>query len=206
MRLALRLPALALALPALALSVSLAGAQEAQPSRVRGVIAAVEGNTLSVTSREGPVVAIRMKPDVGVRGITSANAADIKAGDYVGVASLPGEGGKAGALEVLIFPAAMKGTGEGSYPWDLQPNSTMTNATVSNAVENVSGRELTLSYPTGTKQVTLPAGIPVVTFTEAGAADLKPGAPVFVPATKAADGTLSTAFVVVGTEGIVPPM
>ena len=204
MRLALRLPVLALS--ALALSASLASAQDAQPSRVRGVIAAVDGSTLSVTSREGPVVTIAMKPDVGVRGITSANAADIKAGDYVGVASLPGEGGKAGALEVLIFPAAMKGAGEGSYPWDLQPNSTMTNATVSNAVESVSGRELTLTYPTGSKQVTLPPNIPVVTFADATAADLKAGVPVFVPAQKAADGTLSTGNVVVGSQGVVPPM
>lgn len=190
----------------LALSTSLASAQDGQPSRVRGTIAAVEGSTLSVTSREGPVVQIVMAPNVGIRGVKAASASDIKAGDYVGAATLPGDGGKAGALEVLIFPSTMKGANEGSFPWDLQPNSTMTNATVSNAVESVSGRELTLTYPTGSKQITLPAGIPVVTFTDASAADLKPGAPVFVPATKAADGSLSTAFVVVGNQGVVPPM
>ncbi|WP_062014487.1 hypothetical protein [Aureimonas sp. AU4] len=190
----------------LTLSPSLAVAQDGQPTRVRGTIASVEGNTLSVTSREGPVVRIAMVPAVGVRGVRSASAGDIKPGDYVGAATLPGEGGKAGALEVLIFPSAMKGANEGSFPWDLQPNSTMTNATVSNAVESVSGRELTLTYPTGSKQITLPPNVPVVTFAEATAADLKPGAPVFVPATKAADGSLSTAFVVVGNQGVVPPM
>jgi len=190
----------------LALSTAWAAAQDAQPTRVRGTIASVEGSTLSVTSREGPVVRIAMAPDVGVRGIKAASAGDIKPGDYVGAATLPGEGGKAGALEVLIFPAAMKGANEGSFPWDLQPGSTMTNATVSNAVESVSGRELTLTYPTGSKQITLPEGIPVVTFAEASPADLKPGAPVFVPATKAADGSLATAFVVVGNQGVVPPM
>lgn len=82
----------------------------------------------------------------------------------------------------------------------------MTNALVSNAVESVSGRQLTLTYPTGSKQITLPDGVPVVTFAEASAADLKAGAPVFVPATKAADGSLAMAFVVVGNQGIVPPM
>ncbi|MBB3950883.1 hypothetical protein [Aureimonas jatrophae] len=193
-------------LGSLAVSTSLAAAQDGQPSRVRGTIAAVDGNTLSVTSREGPVVTITMAPDVGVRGVTAASAGDIKPGDYVGAATLPGEGGRAGALEVLIFPAAMKGANEGSFPWDLQPGSTMTNATVSNAVESVSGRELTLTYPTGSKQITLPANVPVVTFAEATKADLKPGAPVFVPATKAADGSLTTAFVVVGNQGVVPPM
>lgn len=190
----------------LAASISLAAAQDGQPSRVRGTIAAVDGSTLSVTSREGPVVTITMAPNVGIRGIRAASASDIKTGDYVGAATLPAEGGKAGALEVLIFPAAMKGANEGSFPWDLQANSTMTNATVSNAVESVSGRELTLTYPTGSKQITLPPGIPVVTFADASTVDLKPGAPVFVPATKAADGSLSTAFVVVGNQGVVPPM
>lgn len=190
----------------LVLSTSLAAAQDAVPARVRGTIAAVDGSTLSVTSREGPVVRIAMAPGVGIRGIAAASADDIEVGDYVGVASLPGADGKAGALEVLIFPAAMKGTGEGSFPWDLQPGSTMTNATVANAVEGVSGHELTLTYPEGSKTVTLPENIPVVTFADADAGDLVAGAPVFVPATQAADGSLSTAFVVVGNDGVVPPM
>ncbi|ALN75330.1 MULTISPECIES: hypothetical protein [unclassified Aureimonas] len=203
----LALPVASLVLGSLVLSASLAAAQDPQPSRVRGTIAAVEGSTLSVTSREGPVVKIEMAANVGVRGVKPASATDIKAGDYVGVASAPATGGApAGALEVLIFPAAMKGANEGSFPWDLQPNSTMTNATVSNAVESVNGRQLTLTYPTGSKTVSLPANIPVVTFADASASDLKPGAPVFVPATKAADGKLSTAFVVVGNQGVVPPM
>ncbi|WP_062010814.1 hypothetical protein [Aureimonas sp. AU4] len=204
----MRLPARTalLLLGSLALSTSLAAAQDAQPMRVRGTVASVDGNTLSVTSREGPVVRIAMAPNVGLRGVKAASASDIKPGDYVGAATLPGENGTAGALEVLIFPAAMKGANEGSFPWDLQPGSTMTNATVSNAVESVSGRQLTLTYPTGSQQITLPDGVPVVTFAEASAADLKAGAPVFVPATKAADGSLTTAFVVVGNQGIVPPM
>ncbi|WP_019999040.1 hypothetical protein [Aureimonas ureilytica] len=191
----------------LLVATSWAQAHDGQPARVRGTIAAVDGQTLSVTSREGPVVKIQMAPNVGLRGVKTAAASDIKAGDYVGVASAPASDNQpAGALEVLIFPAAMKGANEGSFPWDLQPNSTMTNATVSNAVENVSGRQLTLTYPTGSKTVSLPANIPVVTFADASPADLKPGAPVFVPATKAPDGTLSTAFVVVGNQGVVPPM
>lgn len=92
--------------------------------RVRGTVASVDGNTLSVTSREGPVVRIAMAPNVGIRGVKAASAGDIKPGDYVGAATLPGENGTAGALEVLIFPAAMKGANEGSFPWDLQPGST----------------------------------------------------------------------------------
>ena len=181
-------------------------AQDGQPTRVRGAVAALDGSTLTVDSREGDKVSIALADDVGVRGIKQAAIADIREGDFVGVASVPREGGGDGAVEVLIFPAAMKGTGEGSYPWDLQSNSTMTNATVSNAVTAVDGTKLTLKYPNGEKVVSLSEGIPVVTFADATKADLKPGAKVFVPATKAADGTLSTKFVVVGNQGVVPPM
>ncbi|KQT54568.1 hypothetical protein ASG43_02995 [Aureimonas sp. Leaf454] len=181
-------------------------AADGTPARVRGTIESLSATSLTVTSREGPSLAIAIPADLAVRGVKAAEAADIKTGDFVGVASIPTAAGGDGALEVLIFPAAMKGTGEGSYPWDLQEGSTMTNATVSNAVESVDGRSLTLTYPEGSKTVALPEGIPVVTFDDASRADLVKGATVFVPAQKAADGTLSTAFVVVGKNGVVPPM
>lgn len=183
-----------------------ASAQDGQPMRVRGTIEKLDGSTLAVASRDGVKVSIALADGVTVKGVRAAAIADIKTGDYVGVASVPRESGGDGAVEVLIFPAAMKGAGEGSYPWDLQPNSTMTNATVSNAVTGVDGGKLTLKYPTGEKTVALPAGIPVVTFADAAASDLKPGAKVFVPAMKATDGALSTKFVVVGDQGVVPPM
>ena len=176
------------------------------PERVRGTIEAIDATTLTVKSREGASVAITLKPDYKVTGIAKASIGDIKTGDFVGVASIPGASGDSDAVEVLIFPAAMAGTGEGSYPWDLEPNSTMTNATVSNKVENADGRKLTLTYPEGEKTVSLPEGIPVVTFAAATKADLVAGAPVFVPAQKAADGTIATGTVVVGNQGIVPPM
>lgn len=181
-------------------------AADGTPSRVRGTIEAVSDAALTVKSREGQSVSIALAPGYQVRGVKAAAASDIRAGDYVGVASVPTAAGGDGALEVMLFPAGMKGTGEGSFPWDLQPGSSMTNATVSNAVEGVDGRSLTLSYPEGSKTIALPEGIPVVTFAEAGKADLVPGARVFVPATTDAGGKLTAAFVVVGTNGVVPPM
>jgi len=115
------------------------------------------------------------------------------------IASLPKAAGGDGAVEVLIFPAALKGTGEGSYPWDVKPASTMTNATVSSAVRDVDGRTVTLSYHGQEKKISVADGTPVVTFAPAKEA-------VFVPAERGADGGLSTGFVVVGTNGVVPPM
>ncbi|WP_152046767.1 hypothetical protein [Aureimonas psammosilenae] len=195
-------------LPAIMLAVFLPSATLAAdaPTRVRGTIQVRSDTMLTIATREGPSVEVALSPGYAIRGVSQASASDIKVGDYVGVASVPKSAGGDGAVEVLIFPASMKGTGEGSYPWDLQPNSTMTNATVSNAVQNVDGQRLTLSYPQGSKTVDLSPNIPVVTFTEASQEDLAGGATVFVPATKGADGKLSTKFVVVGKNGVVPPM
>jgi hypothetical protein len=182
-------------------------AQAAENVRIRGTIVSLEGSTLTVKTREGPTAAMALKPGWKVTGVAAASIADIKPGDFVGVASLPRAAGGAGAIEVLIFPAAMKGTGEGSYPWDLKPNSTMTNATVSNAVKEVDGRKLTLSFNGGQeKTISVADGTPIVTFAPATEANLTPGATVFVPAQRAADGALSTKFVVVGENGVAPPM
>ena len=101
----------------------------------------------------------------------------------------------------------MRGTGEGHYPWDVQPRSTMTNATVSSEVKSADGRRLTLSYKGGEKTVDLPADAPIVSFGPAERSDLKPGASVFIPSTqRQPDGELQATRVVVGKNGVVPPM
>ena len=92
---------------------------------------------------------LMLKPGWKMAGVAKASVEDIKPGDFVGIASLPTASGGDGAVEVLVFPPAMKGTGEGSYPWDLKPKSSMTNATVTNAVKGVDGRTLDLSYSGG---------------------------------------------------------
>ncbi len=197
---------LASAVAVAALLAAAPPARAAEPVHVRGAIMSLDSSTLTVKTREGATAALALKPGWKVTGVAAASVGDIKPGDFVGIASLPREAGGDGAVEVLVFPAAMKGTGEGSYPWDLKPNSTMTNATVSSAVKDVEGRTLTLSYKGGEKTISVPDGTPVVTFAQATQADLKPGAPVFVPAERGRDGTLSAGFVVVGENGVAPPM
>ena len=201
--------ALSLLAFAAAFHVAAAPAEEASaPSvRVRGTVVSLDGSTLSVKSREGQDVSIGLKDGWKVTGVGTGSLDAIKTGDFVGVASVPRTDGKAGALEVLIFPKGMEGTGEGSFPWDLKPGSTMTNATVSNAVQAVDGRSLTLSYNGGNeKTVEVSVGTPVVTFAPAEKADIVPGATVFVPSEAGADKALSAGFVVVGKNGVVPPM
>jgi hypothetical protein len=174
--------------------------------RVRGVIEASDGSKITVKTREGASTAIALATAVKVMAVAKASVEDIKPGDFVGIASLPKSKGGDGAVEVLIFPAAMKGTGEGSYPWDLKPQSTMTNATVSNAVKEVDGHEVTVKVNGKDKKISVADGTVVVTLAPAAAADLKTGATVFVPTERSPDGTLTAGFVIVGANGIVPPM
>lgn len=186
---------------------ALSPAQAAETVHVRGAVVSLDGSTLTVKTREGPNAAVALKPGWKVAGVTKASAGDIKPGDFVGIASLPTTAGGDGAIEVLVFPPAMKGTGEGSYPWDLKPKSSMTNATVTNAVKGVEGRTLDLSYSGGKeKKISIPDDVPIVTFGPATQADVKPGAMVFVPAQRSADGALAAGFVAVGANGVNPPM
>src|ERR1700723_3895797 len=182
-------------------------AQAAETVRVRGTIVGLDGSTLTVKTREGPNAMLMMKPGWKMAGVAKASFDELKPGDFVGIASLPTASGGDGAVEVLVFPPAMKGTGEGSYPWDLKPKSSMTNATVTNAVKGVDGRTLDLSYSGGKeKKIAIPDGVPIVTFGPATPTDLKPGVAVFVPAQRGDDGALGAGFVVVGNNGIDPPM
>ena len=183
-----------------------ASAQENQRVRVRGTIESLNGDMLIVKTREGSDATVALKSGWKVAGIKKASVDDIKVGDFVGAASLPKGTGPDGAIEVLIFPAAMKGTGEGSRPWDVQPNSSMTNATVSNAVKAVDGHTITLTYQGKEKIISIADGTPIVTFAAATKDDLKPGAGVIVMAEKAADGNISAAQVTVGVNGVMPPM
>jgi hypothetical protein len=194
------LPAACLAIPAVA------QAQNAEQVHVRGSIAAVNGNKIKVKTREGKTVEVTLADGARVAGVARADIGDIKPGDFVGIASLPKADGGDGALEVLIFPPAMKGTGEGSYGWDLKPNSSMTNATVANAVKGVDGHTVTVSYHGKEKKIAIPAGTPVVTLAPAGMKDLVAGAIVFVPAVKGDKGALMAQQIVVGANGVVPPM
>ena len=187
-------------------SPAFAQSAKAEPVRVRGAIVTFSGQALTVKTRDGQIVNIALAQGWMVSSVARAAIADIKPGDYVGIASLPTKEGGDGALEVLIFPPALKGTGEGSFGWDLKPNSTMTNATVADAVKGVSGRTVTVSYQGKEKKIAIPEGTPVVTFAPATEADLKPGAVVFVPAEKGAGDAITTQRVIVGTNGVVPPM
>ncbi|QUS41180.1 hypothetical protein RPMA_21790 [Tardiphaga alba] len=192
---------------AASLTISAASAQQPQPSNIRGSIESVDGAVLNIKARNGGERKVRMSDNVTVTGITKAALSDIKSGDYVGVTGMPQADGTQKAIAIHIFPESMRGLAEGSRPWDLKPNSSMTNATVDQKVEAKDGQTLTVKYKDGEKKVTVEPSTPIVTFVPGNKSELKPGAQVIIiGAKKAADGSFETARVNVGLDGLTPPM
>jgi uncharacterized protein Veg len=189
------------------LIASTAWAQNADVVRVRGTITGSEGKTLELKSRDGTPVKLTLADDVKVLALDRKSMADVKSGIFVGITAMPQPDGTQKAVEIHIFPEAMRGTGEGHRPWDLMPNSTMTNANIETAVASSDGQELVLKYKDGEKKFIVPANIEVVMIDPGTASDLKPGEKVFVPgAKKMPDGTTVAGVVVVGRNGVNPPM
>lgn len=215
---------------ALALSSLPAAAQQERPQEhVRGDVEAVSGDTIAVRTRDGRVVHLDLTGETGVNGVEEADAGAITDGAFVGTTAVPQPDGSLRALEVHVFPEAMRGVGEGHRPWDLQSGSSMTNATVTgtgpagkgaasqgtgSSMTNATvqgtrtaggARTLALRYGGGKQTVVVPAGVPIVRITAGDRSLLVPGAHVFAIAARQ-DGRLVAQRLVVGTGGVVPPM
>lgn len=182
-------------------------AQQPQPSRIRGAVESVDGDTLTVKSRDGTDMKLHMAGNLDVTGVAKISMADIKVGSFIGATSVPEADGTEKAVEIHVFPENMRGTGEGSRPYDLLPKSSMTNATVDRTTAAAKdGQSLTLKYKGGEKKVLVGADTPVVTFVTGDKSELKPGAQVIAFATKRSDGSLEARRVLVGRDGLTPPM
>jgi hypothetical protein len=192
----------------LALALPLAATAWAQSStqRIRGDVVAIEGQKLQVRTRSGALADIDLGQQYTVTAVVRVQPEAIVRGSYVGTATLPQSDGTERALEVLVFPESGRGSGEGHYPWDLQPGSMMTNATVAKIVDVDNARRLTLAYKDGEKVVIVAPNVPIVTFEPGTREMLRPGAHVMLGATVRPDGSLTASRVSVGKDGLGPPM
>jgi hypothetical protein len=190
-----------------------AAAADSPPVHLKGAIQSVSGpgSPLGFTmSGSSSPVAVKMTDKTRIASLETAQLADITQGMFVGTAALPQPDGTLKALEVHIFPEAMRGTGEGYRPFPQVAQGTMTNATVTNIVGTQGavtddGLKLTLKYKDGEKTVVVPKGTPVVLLGKGDASMLKQGAKVSVTGTKDASGVTATR-ILVGLDGATPPI
>lgn len=181
-------------------------APQGTPTRIRGTVEKLDGQNLTVKSREGPELTIALAPNFTVRYLVKRSLADVKSGDFVATTSMRGTDGKNHSVELRIFPETMRGLGEGQYAWDLEPDSLMTNATVTGIAGAPQGQTLKVSYKGGESEIVVGPETPVFGYGTGDASLLKPGAAVFLVALKKPDGTLTAQGVTAEKDGVKPPM
>lgn len=181
------------------------GWADGTPVRVRGTVVSLDGSKLIVHTKNGKDVPVSLKDKYGVLAVVKSSMDQIKQGTFIGTATEPQPDGSLRAIEVVVFPDALRGMAEGHYPWDLGPKSMMTNATIANKVQSVDGETVNVTYKGGEQKITIPENIPIVGLVPAEHGDVKSGDVVFVPTEKQPDGTLLSGAVLFG-RGVVPPM
>jgi hypothetical protein len=188
-------------------TTSISAFAEDTPGRVRGTLQRMDGNNLTIATKSGKEADVPLKDGAPIIAVTKGAMSDIKSNSFVGITAMPQPDGTQKAVEVHVFEESLRGVGEGHYPWDLMPNSTMTNGAVAQQVEKVEGNTLQVKYKDGEKTIVVPKDAEVVNLVAGSNADLKTGAHVFIPRwEKQGDGTWQAAVAVVGRDGITPPM
>jgi hypothetical protein len=190
---------IALLCATLALACSAATAQTNM--RIRGTITAFDGKVLSVKSRDSRDLTLQFPESGTVAAAKAIALTDLKPGDYVGVTSIR----KDGVLTAREVHTIARSVPEGYMPWDLEPDSSMTNANVAKTVKSAVGHELTLEYKGGTQTIVVPDGTPIVTTVPADRSLLIAGAYVFIAAQAAPDGTLTALRIQASKDGVKPP-
>jgi hypothetical protein len=176
------------------------------PLRIRGTVDKLDGQNLTVKSRDGQALTIALADNVTVITLVKKSVIDITAGDYVASTGVKGPDGKIHAVEVRIFPEAARGTGEGQFPWDLMPDSIMTNATVGRVEQAPQGPVLHVTFKGSESEYTVGPDVPVLANGPGDVSLLKSGVAVFVIALKHEDGKLTTARLYAEKDGVKPPM
>jgi hypothetical protein len=198
---------LLLAAAALAALIAVPALAQTPAVRVAGAVDKLDGNQLMVNDKDGQAVTVSLAADAAVYGVEKRSVADIKPGDFVASGGVKGTDGKIHAVEVRIFPEALRGSGEGQRPWNVKPDGVMTNATIEGKVtQSPDGGVVHVKYKDGESEYTIGPEVPVLAYVNADRGLLKPGASVLIFAQKQADGTLTAGRVTAEKDGVKPPM
>jgi hypothetical protein len=186
-----------------------AGAAQAQSNpvpttRLRGTLEAVTADSLTMKTRSGKSLQLALPPNTPVSETYPIQIDDIKPGSFIGSGAMPQPDGSQRALAVTVFPESARGTGEGHYPFDAVPHSTMTNATVAEVTSTPGGRKLVVRYKGGEKTIIVPPDAPIVTFRPGDRSLLVPGASIGVTA-REVDGKLVAQRISAGRNGFQLP-
>jgi hypothetical protein len=195
---------LALAVLLTLVSAAMSWSAHAATSRIRGTIVEFDADKITVAKRDGGVEPVAIDADTRFLEVVPVGIDAIKQGSYIGVAGLPQPDGKIRALGVMVFPEAARGTAEGHFPFDLQPESTMTNATVAKVEQVQGGREVVVTYQGGSQTIDIADPEKIASFTLADRSVLKDGAKATVIVDEA-DSLPKARTVLVGKDGFTPP-
>jgi hypothetical protein len=179
-----------------------AAAHAQTPQRVRGTITALDGDVLSVKTRDGKDLKLKLGEKAVVVAAKAMKLEDLKPGDYVGTTTQKRADGTLVAVEVHTLSATAK---PGHTPWDLEPGSMMTNGNVGTVGQGAGARELKLEFLGASQTIIVPPGTPIVTNVPADRSALKPGEYIFAIPQIAADGTMLVQRVTVSRDGVKPP-
>jgi hypothetical protein len=187
------LAALLIAAPAIA--ENQAGPPPANGQRIAATVVKLEGAMLWVKTDAGEDLTLVFPADARVTRSNPGTLADVKPGLFIGCTAIEGTDGKLHAIEIHILPEAMRGVGEGHYPWGDVPNQTMTNGNIENVAGITDGHVVKVSYKGGISEIVIPPDVKVTVVELRSASDLKPGTKVSIYAVPDADGTLSARYV-----------
>lgn len=199
-----------LLLSTLLLSSGLAAAAQ-PPGKViaplRGTITQVADGNLQLTDRKGETLSVKLNDQTKVLSVSKATLDDIKPDSFIGTAAVPQPDGTLKALEVHVFAASLRGTGEGHSAWESADGKvdTMTNGTVGKLVKS-NGRTLTVTYGNQQKTVVVSEDVPIVTLDPGDLSLLKPGVHIVLFSAVNDKGERIATRISAGKDGTVPPM
>jgi carboxymethylenebutenolidase len=179
-----------------------AAAAAPRAQRIRGTLESVSDTAATMKTVGGELLSLILVPNIPVTETYLLDLADIKPGSYVGVGSVAVGDGVQRAVGITVFPAGLR-PAEGQFPYDIGPESRMTNATVAELTAAPNGRKLQLRYKDSEQTVIVPAGTPIVSYRPGDRSLLVPGAHVAATVAEV-DGKPTALRMAAGRDGVAP--